>query len=79
MLGRKQGAGGAQAAIGGVTCMDHHDMTGDGVKDLIVARDGGAIQVGYFEYKVTVSYYGVKDLIIARDGVTQEFSCKKTR
>ena len=29
--------------------MDHHDMTGDGVKDLIVAREGGAIQVYSYE------------------------------
>ena len=29
--------------------MDHHDMTGDGVKDLIVGRDGGAIQVYSYE------------------------------
>lgn len=54
--GRKGGAvgsgGGAQASIGGVTCLDHHDMTGDGVKDLIVARDGGAIQVSCDHYRI---------------------------
>nr|XP_053649854.1 Bardet-Biedl syndrome 7 protein-like [Cherax quadricarinatus] len=34
---------------GGVTCMDHHDMTGDGVRDLIVGRDDGSIEVFSYE------------------------------
>ncbi|XP_043223062.1 Bardet-Biedl syndrome 7 protein homolog isoform X2 [Amphibalanus amphitrite] len=29
----------------GVVCMDHFDMTGDGVRDLIVGRDDGSVQI----------------------------------
>ncbi|KAF2360801.1 Quinoprotein alcohol dehydrogenase-like superfamily [Trinorchestia longiramus] len=43
------GNGGATTTAGGITCMDHHDMTGDGVKDLIIGRDGGAVQVFSYE------------------------------
>lgn len=35
--------------IGGVTCMDHHDLTGDGVKDLIVGREGGTVNIYSYE------------------------------
>ncbi|XP_071527283.1 BBSome complex member BBS7-like isoform X2 [Panulirus ornatus] len=34
---------------GGITCMDHHDMTGDGVRDLIVGRDDGSVEVFSYE------------------------------
>ncbi|CAL4090214.1 unnamed protein product, partial [Meganyctiphanes norvegica] len=34
---------------GGVTCMDHHDMTGDGVRDLLVGRDDGTVEVYSYE------------------------------
>ncbi|XP_042226350.1 Bardet-Biedl syndrome 7 protein homolog isoform X2 [Homarus americanus] len=34
---------------GGITCMDHHDMTGDGVRDLLVGRDDGSIEVFSYE------------------------------
>lgn len=30
---------------GGVTSMDHYDMTGDGIRDLIVGRDDGSLEV----------------------------------
>lgn len=30
---------------GQVTCIDCYDMTGDGVKDLIIGRDDGSIEV----------------------------------
>ncbi|XP_076069179.1 BBSome complex member BBS7-like isoform X2 [Oratosquilla oratoria] len=30
---------------GGIMCMDHYDMTGDGVRDLIVGRDDGTVEV----------------------------------
>ena len=29
----------------GVVCMDHFDMTGDGVRELIVGRDDGSVQI----------------------------------
>ena len=29
----------------GVQCLDNHDVTGDGVRDLIVARHDGTIEV----------------------------------
>ena len=32
-------------ASGPVTCMDHCDLTGDGIRELIVGREGGAVQV----------------------------------
>ncbi|XP_047495998.1 Bardet-Biedl syndrome 7 protein homolog [Penaeus chinensis] len=34
---------------GGITCMDHHDITGDGVRDLLVGRDDGSIEVFAYE------------------------------
>ncbi|XP_037790498.1 Bardet-Biedl syndrome 7 protein homolog [Penaeus monodon] len=34
---------------GGITCMDHHDITGDGVRDLLVGRDDGTIEVFAYE------------------------------
>ncbi|RXG57552.1 Bardet-Biedl syndrome 7 protein-like [Armadillidium vulgare] len=34
---------------GAVTSMDHHDMTGDGIKDLIIGREGGSIQIYAYE------------------------------
>ncbi|KAK7070006.1 Bardet-Biedl syndrome 7 protein, partial [Halocaridina rubra] len=34
---------------GGVMCMDHYDMTGDGVRDLIVGRDDGSIEIFSYE------------------------------
>nr|XP_045592027.1 Bardet-Biedl syndrome 7 protein homolog isoform X1 [Procambarus clarkii]XP_045592028.1 Bardet-Biedl syndrome 7 protein homolog isoform X1 [Procambarus clarkii] len=34
---------------GGVTCMDHHDITGDGIRDLIVGRDDGSVEVYSYE------------------------------
>lgn len=33
------------ASRAGVVCMDHFDMTGDGVRDLIVGRDDGTVQI----------------------------------
>lgn len=29
--------------------MDHHDLTGDGVKDLIVGREGGTVNIYSYE------------------------------
>ncbi|CAG0887645.1 unnamed protein product [Darwinula stevensoni] len=34
---------------GSVNCMDHYDLTGDGVKELIVGRDDGSIEVYSYE------------------------------
>ena len=34
---------------GGVTSMDHHDMTGDGIRDLIVGRDDVSLEVYSYE------------------------------
>lgn len=44
------GAGGnGTSRRGGVTSMDHHDMTGDGIRDLIVGRDDGSLEVYSYE------------------------------
>ena len=45
---RNLGSGGGKGT-GCITSMDHHDMTGDGVRDLIVGRDGGTIEVFAYE------------------------------
>lgn len=48
-----EGGGGAgsngTSRRGGVTSMDHHDMTGDGIRDLIVGRDDGSLEVYSYE------------------------------
>ena len=39
----------------GVLCMDNHDITGDGVLDLIVGRDDGLVEIyGYDESNTPV-------------------------
>jgi hypothetical protein len=34
---------------GGVLCMDHHDLTGDGIPELLVGRDDGTIEAYAFD------------------------------
>lgn len=43
------GGGVGSSRRGGVTSMDHHDMTGDGIRDLIVGRDDGSLEVYSYE------------------------------
>ncbi|XP_042887842.1 Bardet-Biedl syndrome 7 protein homolog isoform X1 [Penaeus japonicus] len=45
----ENGSGAIGTRLGGITCMDHHDITGDGVRDLLVGRDDGTIEVFAYE------------------------------
>ncbi|XP_076807399.1 BBSome complex member BBS7-like isoform X2 [Clavelina lepadiformis] len=31
--------------FGGISCMSHHDITGDGVNDLLIGRDSGEVEI----------------------------------
>ena len=31
--------------VGGVSCMAHYDITGDGIPDLLVGRDDGNVEI----------------------------------
>lgn len=44
-----EGGSGTSGRVGGVTCMDHHDLTGDGVRELIVGREDGQLEVLAYE------------------------------
>ena len=42
----------------GVVCMDNHDITGDGILDLLVGRDDGNVEVyGYDEMDEPILRY----------------------
>nr|CAB3225183.1 Bardet-Biedl syndrome 7 protein homolog [Phallusia mammillata] len=36
--------------LGGISCLTHHDITGDGVPDLLVGRDDGTVEI--FSYDI---------------------------
>ncbi|KAK4304694.1 hypothetical protein Pmani_023378 [Petrolisthes manimaculis] len=44
-----EGGSGTSGRVGGVTCMDHHDLTGDGVRELVVGREDGQLEVLAYE------------------------------